>query len=93
MDVIMRSTRVNIVSITSDILQEFETQLQTCFEDDDCTPMFEICSTTISNIGLLLILKLIDEDEYKNIVEDIIEKYRMYEQSMNTSKVHTDIVK
>lgn len=93
MDVIMRSTRVNIVSITSDILQEFETQLQTYFEDDDCTSIKEIYNTAISNIGLLFILKLIDYDEFKNIAEDITEKYYMYEHSLNDSKEHTDIVK
>ena len=86
MDVIMRSTRVNIVSITSDILQEFETQLQLGFENDDCTPMFEICSTTLSNIGLLLILKLIDEDEYNNITQEVKEKCTMYINSLNIPK-------
>lgn len=82
MDVIMRSTRVNIVAITSDILQEFETQLKLGFEQDDYTSMREIYSTSLSNIGLLFILKLIDEDEYKNIAEDITEKYYLYVHSL-----------
>lgn len=92
MDVIMRSTRVNIVSITSDILQEFETQLKLGFEQDDSTSMREIYSTSLSNIGLLLILKLIDEDEYKNIAEDITEKYYLYEYSLNTYHENINIV-
>lgn len=78
----MRSTRVNIVAITSDILQEFETQLKLGFEQDDYTSMREIYSTSLSNIGLLFILKLIDEDEYKNIAEDITEKYYLYVHSL-----------
>ena len=93
MDVIMRSTRVNIVSITSDILQEFETQLKLGFEQDNSTSMREIYSTSLSNIGLLFILKLIDEDEYKNITEEITEKYYLYEYSLNTYHENIDIVK
>ena len=82
----MRSTRVNIVAITSDILQEFETELQLDFEHDDCTSMYEIYQTSLSNIGLLFILKLIDEDEYKKIAENITDKYYMYEHSLHNSK-------
>lgn len=82
MEVIMRSTRVNIVAITSDILQEFETQLKLGFEQDDSTSMREIYNTSLSNVGLLFMLKLIDEDEYKNIAEDITEKYYIYEHSL-----------